>query len=407
MSPEKDARKRPPGGGIPAVLTVPISGPKDPAKAKQSVKRFLERVEGLGAGQQATQGLLREILENVVDVRDMMKAAAAVAAAANSERDKIQRASREEVTEAVHLAAQPEQQLGAAHKEGADSLSRVRLLEAEVAALRGQLLVAQQRQGHSSTENSEDDPSEDDPSEDGVGRGFGRHFEGEGEVEDEDDENDEDEGTDEPEATLHSRPCLAANAAQLRSALPLHVHTASASAEDAFRRPSLGAFDSLQLLQWRPRCETLHQAARYGDKLEVLRLVAAGADVNAADEDGNLPLALAAAYPRRHSAVEAVRALLLSGAEMDAKNADGQTALHAATWSGTVEVVRCLLLAGANVHVADKVGDRPLHIAARKGCTRMVRLLLMAGAEKHVHNRAGSNPYLEAPVGSGAERLLA
>jgi ankyrin repeat protein len=89
--------------------------------------------------------------------------------------------------------------------------------------------------------------------------------------------------------------------------------------------------------------------------------------------------------------VEAVRALLAAGADVDArwslKAGVETTALHAAAENGHGAVVRILLDAGANVNCPtieykrNMEGDTPLLAAARNGHAEIVRLLAEAGAD--------------------------
>jgi len=78
----------------------------------------------------------------------------------------------------------------------------------------------------------------------------------------------------------------------------------------------------------------------------------------------------------------AVRALLQTGAEVNAARGDGITALHLAAEHGHAEVVRTLLDAGAALERGTRIGHyTPLHLAARGGHGEVVALLLDAGAD--------------------------
>jgi ankyrin repeat protein len=59
--------------------------------------------------------------------------------------------------------------------------------------------------------------------------------------------------------------------------------------------------------------------------------------------------------------------LLSQGADVDALNHAGSTALHAAASNSHLSAVRCLLLAGgANGHLQDELGETAKDIALRK-----------------------------------------
>jgi ankyrin repeat protein len=77
----------------------------------------------------------------------------------------------------------------------------------------------------------------------------------------------------------------------------------------------------------------------------------------------------------------AVRALLKQGADVNAPQGDGMTALHWAAERGDAALADMLLYAGANAGAATRLGGyTPLHIASRNGHAVVVRALLKAGA---------------------------
>jgi uncharacterized protein len=85
-----------------------------------------------------------------------------------------------------------------------------------------------------------------------------------------------------------------------------------------------------------------------------------------------------------------VKSLLKKGANPNAAEEDGQTALMSASSAGDADVVEVLLKAGANPNL--KSGDlelTALMYAAQSGDEEVVKLLLKAGADP---NLAGSSP---------------
>jgi ankyrin repeat protein len=137
-----------------------------------------------------------------------------------------------------------------------------------------------------------------------------------------------------------------------------------------------------------PMAPRLVTAIRDGDAAAVRKLLEDGADVNARDAEGNTPLILASFYANP----KCVEFLLEKGANANATNKAGVTALiRAAT---NEEKTRLLVEAGADVRVrtAD-LGNTPLILAARRaGNSRTVKLLLERGANATECNDAGVTP---------------
>ena len=109
---------------------------------------------------------------------------------------------------------------------------------------------------------------------------------------------------------------------------------------------------------------------------EVRALIDNGADVNASQPDGTSAL-MWAAY---HGQTEAVSWLLEAGASVDATNRYGVSVLTQAATVGDSRTLEQLLSADADPNAAMPEGDTPLMLAARSGNLAAVRLLLDAGA---------------------------
>ena len=92
--------------------------------------------------------------------------------------------------------------------------------------------------------------------------------------------------------------------------------------------------------------------------------------------------------------VVAVRAALKGGADVNAAQGDGLTALHLAAQEGNLEIVKVLIVAKANVEAKSRIGAyTPLHLAAGAGQTLVVRALLAAGASpSEVTSTTGVTP---------------
>jgi hypothetical protein len=88
---------------------------------------------------------------------------------------------------------------------------------------------------------------------------------------------------------------------------------------------------------------------------------------------------------------ELARWLVGQGADVDARDTYGRTALHehAASWQGRIDT---LLDLGADIHAIDKDADNPLHKAARSANVEAVRVLLSRGARADALNASGLTP---------------
>ena len=105
-----------------------------------------------------------------------------------------------------------------------------------------------------------------------------------------------------------------------------------------------------------------------------------------------------------------VEVLLELGADVHAKDENGQTALMIATAEGHPETVAALLDAGADVNVEDKNGGTALMIAERNGHTEMVELLGIDPQERKVWEDstvAGTQAYQQGRYGEAETSWLA
>jgi uncharacterized protein len=121
---------------------------------------------------------------------------------------------------------------------------------------------------------------------------------------------------------------------------------------------------------------TLVEAAQQQDSTQALALIAHGADVNAASEDGTTPLMWAA----DSGDYALVQALLKAHAKVDASNAYGANAMLQAAQLGDVRIIEALLKAGANVESPNPDGETALMLVARAGNVEAAKLLLKRGA---------------------------
>ena len=93
---------------------------------------------------------------------------------------------------------------------------------------------------------------------------------------------------------------------------------------------------------------------------------------------------------------EAVRSLLKQGANVNATQADGATALHWASYRDDLESADLLIRSGANVNARNDLGATPLWAACQNGSESMVARLLTAGANPNAALLLGETPVMVA-----------
>ncbi len=110
----------------------------------------------------------------------------------------------------------------------------------------------------------------------------------------------------------------------------------------------------------------------------------------AADENelGKQPLQYAVSYRQ----IDAMEALLTAGADVNAADQTGMTALHAAALLGWQDGTRWLLAHGADRNKRDLFGDLPSHTAAIHGQGGVIKILFEAGDPLTEKNTAGMTP---------------
>ena len=135
-------------------------------------------------------------------------------------------------------------------------------------------------------------------------------------------------------------------------------------------------------------------AAMRGDAAGVRELLRAGADVNAAQGDGMTALHWAA----EHGQTELAGVLVFAGANLEAATRLGAfTPLMVASRAGRPAIARLLVDAGANLAATTETGETALHFAAWSGSSEIVATLVGEGADVNARESAnGQTPLMFA-----------
>ncbi len=121
----------------------------------------------------------------------------------------------------------------------------------------------------------------------------------------------------------------------------------------------------------------LIQAIQRRDAGRIQQLLKQNADVNARSADGATALHWACDF----SNLELARELIKRGASVGVANLHGVTPISLAAANGSAEMVDLLLKAGASPNTASSEGETLLMLAARSGNRETIRTLLVGGAE--------------------------
>jgi uncharacterized protein len=136
----------------------------------------------------------------------------------------------------------------------------------------------------------------------------------------------------------------------------------------------------------------LLEAARNSDATTLRALLQKGADVNAAEADGTTALHWASYRDDGDSADLLIRA----GAKVDVANDLGATPLWTASLNGSEAMVRRLLAAGANPNAALLAGETPVMVASRSGKPAVIEHLIAKGANVNAHGARGQTALMWA-----------
>lgn len=125
-------------------------------------------------------------------------------------------------------------------------------------------------------------------------------------------------------------------------------------------------------------------------------LIEAGANLDASDTSGRTALIHSVEYD---FGCDVVEVLLEAGADTELKNKYGETALMVATMGCGPKIIQKLLDFGADVNACDNNGWTALFHASMFTCKEVVKQLLEAGAEINAKNICGKTPLIVVTEG--------
>ena len=130
-------------------------------------------------------------------------------------------------------------------------------------------------------------------------------------------------------------------------------------------------------------------------------VIASGADVNAFDGIGQTALMLAA----RKDSIAIVKTLLESGATVNAKDNQGRTALMYVTqnYESGSEVAKALVATSADVNAVDENGQTALMLAAQSRSMELIKILLESNASIGAKDKQGMTALMHASKFNSAD----
>ncbi len=131
----------------------------------------------------------------------------------------------------------------------------------------------------------------------------------------------------------------------------------------------------------------------------VKMLLEKGANVNARDDRGTVPIQLAAMTGKE----KVFDFLLAHNADPLVCNESNVSSLHTSSLTANKHIAKKLISLGCNVNEKDLGGFTPLHNAVIAGSEELVEMLIASGADVNAGNREGETPLILAKQAGSTE----
>lgn len=112
-------------------------------------------------------------------------------------------------------------------------------------------------------------------------------------------------------------------------------------------------------------------------------------------------------HAAQNGSLQHLNTLIAGGAEVDAKDSDGQTALFYAAGAGHDDCLKSLIAAHTKIDLQDAAGETALLIATRNNRLSCAKALISSGADPNLADSSGETPLSSSIYSSNAELFRA
>lgn len=140
----------------------------------------------------------------------------------------------------------------------------------------------------------------------------------------------------------------------------------------------------------------IHHIAKRGETLFMNSMINMVSDIDAKNQDGDTALHIAVRYDN----IGCFRILTKNGADCNIQNLDGMTPLNeAVSLSRRFFYIKEMISFGADVNISDNEGWTPLHQAYDKNNSEIIRYLLDNGSDTTLRDEDDNTPdYYHLPL---------